>query len=102
MMTGGGGFDGGYVAFQDGFHGLSRGYATASTDAGHEGGDSAAWALHDQTKIVDFGYRAVHLVRNASVAMVTAWAGRPVEQVYFGRPTWRRAGPTSCFLPSNT
>lgn len=40
---------------------LRRGYATASTDTGHEGdaGD-ARFALGHPEKVIDFGYRAVH------------------------------------------
>ena len=83
LMIGGGGFDGGYGTFADGFHGLSRGYATAATDTGHDGGDTASWALHEPTKVADFGYRAVHLVRDASVAILGGWAGRPVERSIF-------------------
>ena len=35
---------------------LARGYATASTDTGHSGGD-ANWALGHPEKIVDYGHR---------------------------------------------
>ena len=38
---------------------LARGYATASTDTGHSGGD-ASWALGHPEKIVDYGHRAIH------------------------------------------
>jgi feruloyl esterase len=39
--------------------GLNRGYATASTNTGHDGGD-AAFALGHPEKLANFGYRAVH------------------------------------------
>ena len=39
---------------------LTRGYATAATDDGHEGGGGAAWAIGHPEKLIDFGYRAVH------------------------------------------
>jgi len=38
---------------------LRRGYATAATDDGHEGGTGAAWAVGHPEKLIDFGYRAV-------------------------------------------
>jgi feruloyl esterase len=38
---------------------LRNGYATASTDTGHEGG-SGQFALGHPEKLVDFGWRAVH------------------------------------------
>ena len=37
---------------------LRRGYATASTDTGHEGG-GGPW-MQSQEKLVDYGHRAVH------------------------------------------
>jgi feruloyl esterase len=40
---------------------LRRGYATASTDTGHEGNfDDGSFALGHPEKVIDFGYRAVH------------------------------------------
>src|SRR5215216_4528483 len=37
------------------------GYATASTDTGHQdSGTSAKWALNRPERITDFGYRAIH------------------------------------------
>jgi feruloyl esterase len=40
---------------------LSRGYATASTNTGHDGGlGDASFALGHPEKVIDFGYRAVH------------------------------------------
>src|SRR5579863_8679494 len=38
---------------------VKEGYASASTDTGHEGGNGM-FALGHPEKIVDFGYRAVH------------------------------------------
>src|SRR5690606_12492440 len=40
---------------------LSKGYATASTDGGHEGSSSdASFAVGHPEKLVDFGHRALH------------------------------------------
>ena len=40
---------------------LIAGYATSSTDTGHEGTvNDSKWALGHPEKIVDYGYRAVH------------------------------------------
>src|SRR6185503_9958642 len=38
--------------------GLRRGYATASTDTGHQGG-GGPW-MQSREKMIDYGYRAVH------------------------------------------
>jgi feruloyl esterase len=43
---------------------VGQGFATASTDTGHESPDAtdARWALGHPEKIVDFGWRGVHLM----------------------------------------
>jgi feruloyl esterase len=56
--------------------GLRRGYATAMTDTGHEGG-SASFALGHPEKLIDFGYRAVHEMALAAKAIISAHYGSP-------------------------
>jgi feruloyl esterase len=51
---------------------VSRGYAAASTDTGHEGG-SASFALGHPEKLVDFGYRAVHEMTVKGKAITAAF-----------------------------
>jgi len=51
--------------------GLRRGYATAMTDAGHQG-SSASFALGHPEKLADFGYRAVHEMAVSAKAIVEA------------------------------
>jgi len=62
---------------------LSRGYATAGTDDGHEGGNGAAWAIGHPEKLIDFGYRAVHETNVQSRAIVYAFYGRDASLSYF-------------------
>jgi feruloyl esterase len=50
---------------------LNRGYATASTDTGHTG-NSASFALGHPEKVVDFGWRAVHVMTEVSKQVVRA------------------------------
>ena len=38
--------------------GIRRGYATASTDTGHQGG-GGPW-MQNREKLIDYGYRAIH------------------------------------------
>jgi len=52
--------------------GLSKGYATASTDTGHEG-SSASFALGHPEKVIDFGYRAVHEMTVKGKAITSAF-----------------------------
>jgi feruloyl esterase len=62
--------------------GLSRGYATAATDDGHSKTD-ATFALGHPEKVVDFGWRAVHLTSVHAKAIIEAFYGKPAAQAYF-------------------
>jgi len=62
---------------------LRRGYATAGTDDGHEGGTGAAWAIGHPEKLIDFGYRAVHETSVQAKAIVRAFYGRDPSLSYF-------------------
>jgi feruloyl esterase len=61
---------------------IRRGYAAASTNAGHTGED-ASFALGHPEKLIDFGYRAVHETAVQSKAAVAAYYGRPPQLSYF-------------------
>ena len=51
---------------------LQEGYATASTDTGHVGGN-ASFAIGHPEKVVDFAYRAVHEMAVKSKAVIAAF-----------------------------
>jgi feruloyl esterase len=61
--------------------GLRRGYATASTDTGHEGG-GGPW-MQNQNKLIDFGYRAVHEMSDKGKALISAFYGNNAMLSYF-------------------
>ena len=61
---------------------LQRGYAAASTNAGHTGED-ASFALGHPEKLSDFGYRAVHETAAQGKATVAAFYGNPARLSYF-------------------
>src|SRR5438094_615087 len=61
--------------------GLRRGYATASTDTGHEGG-GGPWMQRPE-KLIDFGYRAVHEMAVKAKAIVAAYYGNGPQLSYF-------------------
>ena len=61
---------------------LRRGYAAASTDAGHTGTD-ASFAMGHPEKLKDFGYRAVHETAVQSKATVTNFYGMAPRLSYF-------------------
>ena len=69
--------------------GLSRGYATVSTDTGHtvQNPDldnlDGSWALNDVPAEIDFGYRAVHESTVVGKQVVRAFYGRAASRAYF-------------------
>ncbi len=63
---------------------VAHGYATASTDTGHEaGGTDATWAAGHPEKVVDFGYRAIHETAEKAKAIIKAFYGEGPKRSYF-------------------
>jgi feruloyl esterase len=65
---------------------LSSGYATTSTDTGHQGGVlDASWAVGHPEKYIDFAYRALHLTTVTAKEVIHAFYGRgPRYSLYSG------------------
>jgi hypothetical protein len=81
--VGNGGF-GGMINYSDMASAISRGYATASTDTGHQAGATdAAWALGHAEKISDFGFRAIHDTADKAKAVIAAFYGQGPRHSYF-------------------
>ena len=79
--VGGGGWAG-TISFAAMVTAMQEGYATASTDTGHMGGN-ADFALGHPEKIVDFGYRAIHEMTLKSKDLIKAFYGSPARLSYF-------------------
>jgi feruloyl esterase len=81
LGVGNGGFSGSiaYAALADG---LRRGYATASTNTGHDGG-SGRFALGQPQKVIDFGYRAVHEMTVAAKHLLREHYRRAARHAYW-------------------
>ncbi len=63
---------------------LQRGYATSSTDTGHEGaGSDASWALGHMQRVIDFAHRSVHAMAEADKAILAAFYGAQPAHSYF-------------------
>ncbi len=63
---------------------LRRGYATASTDTGHAGsGGDASFAYGHPEKLVDLGYRSVHLMTVDAKAIIAAFYGNGPRLSYW-------------------
>ncbi len=61
---------------------LAAGFATASTDTGHEGNNAAFIAGHPE-KLIDFAYRAVHEMTIAAKSIIAAEYGRGPKYSYW-------------------
>ncbi len=79
--VGNGGFAGS-IRYDSMLNPLLGGSAVASTDDGHSGGGSA-WALGHPEKIIDYGYRAVHLTAEIGKAITTAFYDTKPHHSYF-------------------
>jgi feruloyl esterase len=65
-------------------NGLEKGYASASTDTGHQGATTdASWALNDPAKRIDFAYRGTHVTAVAARALSQAYYGSAPKRAYF-------------------
>lgn len=63
---------------------VRAGFATASTDTGHRAGDTdAQWALGHPQKVIDFGYRAVHLTAVNAKGIIQTFYGNTPRYSYF-------------------
>jgi feruloyl esterase len=73
---------------------VTSGYASVSTDTGHEG-NTAAFAIGNPEKVVDMAYRAVHEMTVKAKAIVNAYyGGAPVLSFWNGCSTGGRQGIT--------
>jgi feruloyl esterase len=71
---------------------LRQGYATASTDTGHQG-DGGLFAIGHAERVIDFAYRAVHEMTVKSKAIIAEFYGRPARLSYWnGCSTGGRQG----------
>jgi len=79
--VGNGGYSGaiGYTAMADA---LRRGYAVASTDTGHAGDDMKFGQGHPE-KVIDWAYRSLHVMTEASKLIVRDAQGRFADRAYF-------------------
>ncbi|HEY8521138.1 MAG TPA: tannase/feruloyl esterase family alpha/beta hydrolase [Gammaproteobacteria bacterium] len=90
QAVGGGGLAG-IISYPAMAEAVRAGYASASTDTGHEAGDTA-W-LSDRQRVIDYGYRAIHEMTVKAKAVIEAHYGNGPEYSYFnGCSTGGRQG----------
>jgi feruloyl esterase len=81
--VGNGGFAG-TIAYQSLAAAVSLGYASASTNTGHTGTSTdGSFALGHPQKIIDFGYRSIHLMTVVGKQITSAFYGDNPERSYF-------------------
>src|SRR5882672_10959109 len=91
QFVGGGGWAG-IISFPAMVSAVQEGYATASTDTGHKGGN-ALFAINHPEKLVDFSYRAVHETTVQTKALIAKYYDRPARLSYWnGCSTGGRQG----------
>ena len=63
---------------------LARGYASVTTNGGHDGvqGFDGIWAANAPRLQEDFGWRSTHIVTIAAKAITTQYYGRPINRSY--------------------
>ncbi len=83
LGTGNGGYAGS-IYYSQMAGSLRRGYATAGTDTGHQAdAQDASWAFHHPEKIVDYGYRGLHLTTERAKTIVQDFYGAAPAKSYF-------------------
>jgi hypothetical protein len=94
FVGGGNGVWAGSIAYGDMVTPLSRGYATAASDVGHQGSPLDGTFLVDHPeKLIDFGHRAVHETAIAAKTTISAFYGSaPSRSVYASCSTGGRIG----------
>ena len=79
--VGNGGYQGS-ISYAAMANALRRGYATGSTDTGHTGDDVIFGKGHPE-KVIDYGWRAVHLMTENARLIVRNAQGRFADKSYF-------------------
>ena len=90
QAVGGGGLAG-IISYPALAEAVNAGYASTSTDTGHEATDNA-W-LDDRQRVIDYGYRAIHEMTVKAKAVIDAYYGKAPQYSYFnGCSTGGRQG----------
>ncbi len=94
FVGGGNGVWAGSIAYGDMILPLSRGYATAASDVGHQGSPlDGSFLVGHPEKLTDFGHRAVHETAVAAKATIAKFYGNgPKRSLYASCSTGGRIG----------
>ena len=81
LGVGNGGYNGA-IQYVELAEALKRGFAAASTDTGHTGADLRFAAGHPE-KIIDWGYRAVHVMTESAKLIIREYSSRLPQHSFF-------------------
>gem|GEM_PF-262160 len=74
----------GSIRYADMLAALGKGYATASTDTGHQGKPADGQWMRDHPELIpDFSYRAIHMMTVDAKAIIQAYYGQASQYSYF-------------------
>ncbi len=74
----------GVIMFDALAYAATAGYATVSSDLGHQStGDDFSWANGRPDLVIDFGYRATHMMTVIAKQLATAYYGAAPTRAYF-------------------
>ena len=73
----------GSITFGDMRAAVARGYATSSTDTGHDSNAATDPWWRDAQAIKDYGYRSIHETAVRSKAIIRAFYGQAISKSYF-------------------
>jgi feruloyl esterase len=82
LLVGGVGGQAGAFNHRELQRGVARGYASASTDAGHKASDST-WLLNRPDRAANYAHRANHLLAVKAKALIAQFYGKPHAHAFF-------------------
>lgn len=82
LVVGNGGWAGG-INYPDIVMGLRHGFATMSTDTGHNSTQNDAIWTGNAQKMIDFGHRALHMATQASKKLLPKYYNLTLDQTFF-------------------
>lgn len=82
FLTGGVGGQAGNFNYRELARGVSRGFASASTDTGHKASDPH-WLLGNKQRAVNYAERANHLLAQRAKTIVTVFYRKPIRSAFF-------------------
>ena len=72
----------GTISFGPMAQALRAGYATVSTDTGHDAKEPVTW-LENRERLIDYSYRGLHLATVTAKALVDTFYGQGVSHAYY-------------------